>query len=245
MGNVKNESMEPPLIQKKQIVALLLAIATVPFVSNSGAQYFLLAFIVVLFFNAFAPFLFYKLKYSRYIHAAVYYLPMYIPIVVMPELIAKLFSIPSLFSLFLAAALGMALLWIKRRFANPSTFQAKLKKKDVPYEVLIAVITLIGEEVFFRGVLISMLGDLGILEVSLFSACCFVLIHFLNRWADRMFDRKSYLFHFIVGFIAALLFILSESLIPAIVFHAIFNADSYYEIYLRTQVVEDYSFDDY
>jgi len=98
-----------------------------------------------------------------------------------------------------------------------------IKKNDRIRQMSLIAIDSVGEELFFRGVLLFWLNHyLGVISVFIVSVA-FFLSHYLHWKAQHIFLLKSYLFQFILSIALGILFILTESLLVCIVAHIVFN----------------------
>lgn len=109
-----------------------------------------------------------------------------------------------------------------RKIEIPWTAQAKKAFRTMISFMLIAAIS---EEIFFRGLIISLTLHIGILYVVLISAGTHVLVHFFNpsfRMIEKTLDKTIAASGWIsIGFLMAILFVYTGSLAPVILAHII------------------------
>ncbi|MDF2880060.1 MAG: amino terminal protease family protein [Clostridiaceae bacterium] len=205
----------------------------------------ILAYLMLIIFTIFVPFF----KINRIIKNHIFYLPLYIPVFIIglsPEVIEvniKVFFIGIMFGLIMILInIKTFLYYLSNKNAMSSVY---LDKKEFYYRVYLTLVSVIGEELFFRFFLlgkISMLTNYSIL----ISTILFVYMHYLNRWAKDNFNAKIYILHFIVGLICATVFVLFKNILSCIIAHLLFNTPHIILQYKRTKVAKEAKlFDDY
>lgn len=115
-------------------------------------------------------------------------------------------------------------------------------------EILSYILAIVGEEIFFRYFLInSMTRYIGIYVIPM-GGILFTLTHYLNRWANIIFNVRSYIYHTIIGLVLGGIYYLTGSICGCIISHLIFNSPELVILYKRykVRIHEDVQlFDDY
>lgn len=99
------------------------------------------------------------------------------------------------------------------------------KKKHISSSILLIYTTIgsvIGEELFFRYIIISELLNYRLISI-LISSIFFVFHHYNVPWSKK-FKATDYGNQFLFGVILACVFVYSKSLIPSLVLHLLFNS---------------------
>jgi len=79
------------------------------------------------------------------------------------------------------------------------------------------------EEIYFRSFLIQSLNETPIAMRIVVSVLCFMLSHYILPWGKN-FTRKDYINQAIFGAVNAILFIISDSIVPCILLHLLANS---------------------
>jgi membrane protease YdiL (CAAX protease family) len=93
---------------------------------------------------------------------------------------------------------------------------------------LMAIYTLIGaaisEEIFFRYYILSLSSNTlqTILNIAI-SSVLFMLLHYGTKWSNK-FSKSDFIVQLVFGFICAVLFVVSKSIIPSIIAHLVYNS---------------------
>ena len=110
------------------------------------------------------------------------------------------------------------------------------------------ILALVSEEIFFRMYLVNRLaGKVGICGV-LISSLAFLIAHYLNRWANKMFNLKKYASVFLLGIILSIVYYISNSIIPCIILHLLYNSSDFIQLIKKLVIKKADSellFDDY
>lgn len=101
----------------------------------------------------------------------------------------------------------------------------ELSRKQKKIEYFTSIYMLIGaaivEELFFRNFIIGNLGDSSYMFAIITSSFLFFLNHFGVKWDG--FTLYDYLIQIIFSVISGCLFIFSESILPSIILHLVYN----------------------
>lgn len=115
------------------------------------------------------------------------------------------------------------------------------KKKAIDYLTMVYVLVggAIGEEVFFRMFIIGSTLESSIKISIAISTFLFFLYHFGSKWSYK-FEYYDYLVQILFGILSGLLYFLSNSILPSILAHLVYNSPhvilnlkSYYVFYIK------------
>jgi len=122
----------------------------------------------------------------------------------------------------------------------------KISKSEFSYRLYENFLSVVSEELYFRFLIIELMAiSIGRWSILL-SATLFTFSHWLNRWADKMFSVRSYIYHMLVGLSLGVYYYYTNSLIGCILAHFIFNSSHYILDYKRMKKREyTVTFDDY
>lgn len=189
----------------------------------------LMYWIVVLIFIGNAK----RIHSSKYRHIttivrrSMYILPFIIPSIFNYDGISKM---PSFY--WVSIGIGIGILFILPKLSTwrivlSNDYIALIANKNKFYYG-ISIYTLVGgaisEELFFRYYILSLNNEHEILVLNIIiSAVFFMLAHYGTKWSSK-FSKYDFLIQILFGFISAILFILSGSIVPSIIAHLIYNA---------------------
>lgn len=222
--------MEQPYIFKKQIVSVVVLLLCVVFLELKSIQLALrevveLYFFVVLFIT-FVPSVRKRYSYSLYIHLAIYYLPLILPVLLPLNWSVKTSVLDAVYGV----VVGLVLLAFKYKdvfkaiSSDNVMSKSPLSFKELLLDLYHNILAVVAEEVFFRMVIIGFLaGEFGVVSV-LISSLLFLHSRYINRWANVMFNFKSYVYHLVLGLCLGLLYYYSKSLMLVMIAHLIFNS---------------------
>ena len=248
---MKTASTNQPYFFKRQLIACIITFLFVflSFVLWSHLIILSLSIFSVIVGLTFIPSIRKIIKYPLWLHTLVFYFPLYLFPLVFGTVV---YVQNSLVSVFMGFAIGTAFLLSKKFELKDSLKGSKLHlytKISLAQFALILftqIVSIISEELFFRNFLIEIMGSIiGIWSV-LISALFFTLIHWLNRWSDKMFSLRSYCYHFLIGLSLGIYYYYTRSLLGCFFAHLIFNLPYLITSYKRIFKVEvSISFDDY
>jgi membrane protease YdiL (CAAX protease family) len=172
---------------------------------------------------------FYSDKYfnlSTIIRRSLYVFPFYIPMLFgyNPAFQSEDLFVFSLLGIFLGLLLILPK-WNEWKIAlSKDMIEFSRKQKRIEYftEFYMLIGAAIGEELFFRNFIIGNIQNSSYLLAIIFSSALFFLNHFGVKWYDS-FKLYDYMIQIVFGFLSAILFILSNSIIPCILMHIIYN----------------------
>lgn len=225
--------MEQPYIFKKQLftIGILVVILSLLYIDANFIWFNVaLMYLVLVLVETFLPSLPRFLKYPPLIHELLYYSPMLVPIIIGGYYIKFSLSMWGK-SMFLGILSGCILL-----FANKSKFIKNINRvytntgftfKEYWYQNFDLLLAIFAEELFFRYFLITYLDkNIGFYSV-LISSFLFVYAHIINRWANKMFTYKSYLYIFVLGFLLGMVFWYTHTLSGCLLGHFIYNSSEF------------------
>lgn len=249
--------MSQPLIFKKQIISDLILVAALilEYLLNADntilkvTLFYLINVLGITFVPSIRGF-----RYDWHIRHFIYYLPMVLPIFFFhlnPD------KVNYIGGASLGILIGILLLLsnykqnIEIIFGENIKSKVPINSKEITNEIYTAFIAPICEELFYRyfliGILYPIIGYYSIISSTLL----FVYSHFINRWANVMFDVKSYIYHFVTGALFSILYIYTRSILGCMIAHIIFNSIDLFTLYKRLRITKKHSeessglFDDY
>jgi len=134
------------------------------------------------------------------------------------------------------------------KIINSNDANLPIKRKRFIKELLFSILAIISEEILFTFFVVSNLSQFGFIWAVGASAISFVLAHYINRWAQKMFKIEDYIFIFILGIVKAVAFFYTKDLLFIILLHAIYNCFDFYLLikkFRHKQKEEKPLFDDY
>lgn len=221
--------MDQPYIFKKQIIFLAICLFFVKFIDNRFYEIrnICIYFSVLIFGITFVPSLKKMKNYNDYIHMVIYYGFYIVPI------FKHQINFSSSFDINIIVVSIIACLLILLTNFNHFKFYLSKNNKINNFPISLgsfiffacdSLIGIIAEEYFFRSYLITSLKTAIGKNSILISSFSFVLIHYLNRWSNTMYNIKSYINHLILGLVLGMIFYYSNSLLAVIVGHFVFNS---------------------
>ena len=244
--------MKQPYIFKKQILSLCVIFIALVFSSQVNASIFTV--LIFYFFIAasatLVPSLRKNIKYPIILHTALFYLPLYVPLFFYRFGNANAVSLNGILLglLFGLVLYGSKVKELKHTYSSANlTANSKITLREFLISLTWLLVALIGEELFFRYFLINILWyEFGYISI-LISTALFLHIHWINRWANKMFTKTSYLYLGVFSASVAFLYITTRSIIACALAHFIFNFSKYYTLAKRLLKRDDRTvfFDDY
>ncbi|MGL5378393.1 CPBP family intramembrane glutamic endopeptidase [Clostridium sp.] len=190
------------------------------------------------------------ISYSNSIHVIIYYLAFYIPIFSINNNNNRDINLINSISLSILYSTLLLISNLRHNFKYISgdniITKLPLSKKAFYFEQYSNIIAVIGEELFFRYFIISILKPyIGIYSI-LVSAILFVHVHYINRWANIMFTHRSYIYQFMLSIGLAYIFYTTSSILGIIIGHLIFNLPDTILCFKRLKVKDNEDmFNDY
>ncbi|PEM85143.1 hypothetical protein CN558_22365 [Bacillus wiedmannii] len=229
---------EQPYIFKKQLIALCTFFCLFLILYNLDTKLSIVIFFfcLVIIFITFVPSLWKRIQYSMLLNTIIYYLPLYLPCFF---IYPKIETPDHLYGIALGFLLGFLLLLSNykhnKRYVSNENYQIfrVITLKRLIYDYFKSIYSVVGEELFFRYFLIGYLFEEIGFSVVVLSTSLFVLIHYLNRWANLHFNLRSYMYHALVGLSLSVLFIYTQSILGCIIAHLIFNSPHFVVILKR------------
>lgn len=242
-----------PYIYKKQIISLAcLGLCLILCRNNRYWSTILLFIFFVLLSITFSPLIYKNFKISIWVHSLIYYFPMYISVVEYPFLFFNYKKNDIIVYLTALILLILLILWNKKTYFESifGLFSCiPMKIEEGVNKLFSYFLAIISEELFFRGYLIYKLKEeFDLLGVIILSSLLFLVAHSLNRWANKMFDVKRYLSIYFLGLILSTVFYFTNSIIPCVLLHAIYNSANFILVVKRMGLAkrcEKKIFDDY
>lgn len=194
---------------------------------NSKSKFLVLSYFIILFINGNIRRLNYYPKWKYFVRMTVYFLPFLSPFLIFNNNIG-IGNRNTFVCCIAALVMGniLQLVKIKQwRFLFSKYTIAASEKYDTSY-LLMRCYCLLGssvcEELYFRVFLLS-ISDKHRIILVISSIVLFTMIHYINPWAKDMKIREVINFALFSCISISLLFI-SESIIPSILFHIVFNS---------------------
>lgn len=210
----------------------------------------LLSYLIVVIFLTYTPSL-YKFNIPKYIKYHLFYMPLYLPIFVfnIENNIPKTFSLTNL---LIGFSVGLILLssnitHYKKYISDDNPlFLNSITKKEFYIKIYFIFISVIGEELYFRFYLYNSLYHYFNYYLIIISTFLFVYSHYIQRWANKIFTLKSYIYHGITGIIFCLLYFFTKDIFACIIAHLIFDFPEIIFLYKQTKIkINTFSFNDY
>lgn len=240
-----------PYIFKKQIVSLCFVAILFLIPECKIFREELLMIFLALLSIAFSPLIYKLIKMPIWLHSCIYYFPMYIAACFVR---GKLFRVDfkSVVSYIIAIILiSFILLWNRMEYIEAiHGFYSNISMRPLEFanKMFSNILALVSEEIFFRMYLVNRLaGKVGICGV-LISSLAFLIAHYLNRWANKMFNLKKYASVFLLGIILSIVYYISNSIIPCIILHLLYNSSDFIQLIKKLVIKKADSellFDDY
>ena len=245
--------MEQRYLFKKQIISiffLLLCIVILHLCSLILYRNISILYLFVVLSITFTPGFRKILKYPYSLHYILYYSPMILPAVVNNMVVNSDYQVKYM---LYGIGLGLFLFLTNFNYMKKSVstsnimLMVPMEKKRFFMSIYQFFIALISEELFFRLTLIGLLKvDIEIYSIFL-SSIVFCHAHYINRWASKIFNLKSYIYHIIIGLSLGGMYYYTNSILSAIIAHAIFNLPQLivnYKRYRKKNIAHK-MFDDY
>lgn len=239
---MNNVSQQPYFFPRQFIsigVLLVLLSALLIFDVNKILNVFIFSWLFATLSSTFLPYLTKGMKNNylmRFIRVSLFYFPLLLPafFLKIPETTPNHYL-----GLVLALCISFGLLlsnWSElKSYFSTGNFLIKLPiNRSEKIDALLKVfLTPTLEEFFYRlfftFYMFEYFSWIGILMVSIM----FVHLHFMNRWANLDFTKRSYWYQFISSILFSIIFVVTESFISCVIAHAIFNAPSLIMCVLR------------
>ena len=222
--------MSQPFIFRKQIysliIAVILLIAGLLFSVHIALIQVVIFYFLKLLVFTFAPQIRQKLRYPLLIHTMIFISPYLVPFIFVPY---NNVEANNLHGLILGVVISSVLLLsnfkhIRQQF-SPSNYLLSfgIDRSEFYNSLISSSISIIGEELFFRYFMISLLSQVVGVYAIFISAVLFTHSHYINRWANVKFNLRSYIYQFIIGVLLGMLFYYKKSIVGCVVSHFIFN----------------------
>lgn len=176
------------------------------------------------------------LKYPRWLHVIIYELPFIMTIFFPANTVRHDIDYYLYMLVFSLLATFLLLIISKKQYLkniNAISVCIPLKLKSYILEIIKIIFWALCEEICFRrffvGWLMLEFGEITILG----SALLFTYTHYLNRWANVMFNVHIYLSQFILGLILGSAYYLSGSLFITTICHLLFNSSTICNLTIR------------
>lgn len=230
---------DQPYILKKQIVSLAffsIIFLVLKLLANNIFTVPVFYYCIEIIFITFVPSLRRKIKYPLFLHSILYCFAMFLPLFIVDIKIGNAQNL-----IGISAGIMVSILMLlsnykhNRKYISSKNYMIfdKINFNGLFYHVFTNVYTVVGEEFFYRYFLIGFLyRHIGIYAVPI-SAAVFVYSHFINRWANKNFNLRSYIYHGITGIAFGLVFFYTRSICGCIVAHLIFNSPEFIVIFKR------------
>ncbi|EGO8510066.1 CPBP family intramembrane glutamic endopeptidase [Enterococcus faecalis] len=212
----------PEYVQKKQLIALLFSLLLISF--REISQYFTLFSIVIASSFVF-PLLKKKIQYSQTLQRLLLLSSLFLPLLVTSDITFSKNPININILLF-GVFIVLVLLFSKRNdFKSILKFGVSepINLTKFIVELAIFFMSIIGEELFFRVYTINFFkANSGLLAIVI-SSIFFVIIHYLNRWASKLFNLKSYVYQFLLSVVLGAVYYFSTNFLYVIFLHTLYN----------------------
>lgn len=236
-----------PFIFKKQIFTCAVLVVIMYFtmyfnqVIDEGIPIVLLSTTFVVMGVTFFPYIHVAIGYPEWLHILLYDLPLITTIIFVSHK-KNIYNEDFFIVIFISFGCILILLANSKKeymeAINSIKTKLPIKTRDFIFELLKLIYSIVSEEIFFRGFLFAQLQNFFGISIILFSAGIFVFIHYINRWADRIFSKKSYLMQFLFAIVVGTMYYVTSSLIACVICHMIFNSSLFLVLIKRVRVKE-------
>lgn len=231
-------------IQIRQIIFfyLLLCITVGYTVVRIQDNFFvcLFSFFTVLLCEFFVPSMKRDLDYSELLHTMMYYFSMYIwgvDCLFNPNNYGFRLCLP--IRIFAIVGTILIIFLRKKDYQNVlkgSISKIPIQRKEFINELTASGIALLSEELYFTAFLIGRLQTKGIVCSVFTSTILFVLSHYLNRWASKMFSLKDYLFILVLAIFKGVIFYYTRDVMLTILIHFVYNSSEFIVLVKRLRL---------
>lgn len=195
---------------------------------NTKYSVILIFFILLLLVNGNAKRIYFKEKRgtAKFIRRIFFIIPLYLTMLVKVTL-KNTFTDVLLFSI-IGGIFSILLILIRIRDwrISLSSDIIEMYPKEPANEyitrILYTVLTAIGEELFFRRLVIGYVVDTNCIVAICISTLLFFCVHFGTKWHER-FSVYDLIIQIVFGIGSSILFIVSQSILPCIVAHLVYN----------------------
>lgn len=236
----------PAYIQRKQLIALCLSLIMIGFKEIS--QYFLI-FSLVIASSFIFPLLKQKIQYNLIVQRFLLISSLFYSLLFIDDtFIFGNFKNPEF---FLGGLFAVLVMLLSKRHSIKGTLKtevfASIDRKTFFLELIVFLVSIVGEELFFRVYTISFFKtQIGWFSIII-SSGFFVLSHYLNRWSSNIFTLKSYIYQFILAMVLGTVYYYSTNFLYVISLHILYNFSFLVVIIkkLKYKNSEMITFDDY
>lgn len=228
-------------IYSRQKFAILIVIFATIVTYLVKFPYFKIAFYIayLTITIVFEPLLYRRLKYNRILHRVLFYFPLYFPIF-WGDLFLSVNKDASHIYLLLIIFFLIVVWWVVNIKKIIVTKNSILSKFKVPmlknlYDSMWVLIPIVGEEAFFRGMVLPIIFFLSKNEAVaiLVSSIIFVYLHYVNRWSESLFNSMSYIGQLSLSILLSALIFAGGNIFECIVIHFLYNLQLWLPILMR------------
>lgn len=141
---------------------------------------------------------------------------------------------------FIAIFVGILFIIIRIKEISPFfmkeflNFLPPISSYKLKVEVFSLLVSAIMQELFYKGfVIVVLLPKIGVFWALIISSLLFVSEHILHHSSSKIFMKKDFILQFLLSLIAGMLFVLSGSLIVAVMVHFTYNLPIAITYFLR------------
>lgn len=218
---------------------------------SNNILYIILSFFTIILFQTILPWIRSKLLYPYTIQCILLGIPLYLPTILI-NYFSKSIALKNQIS-FLTVLLSISLI-VLLLFFNlkdiKNNLNSPISKCKLPFKVGLTYIFetfffVIGEEFYYRNFLFLISVYHPFIFIIL-SAFLFSYSHYVNRWANKNFNTRSYVSLLTLGIILASTYFFTSSLLLCIFLHLLYDSIRIFIILKRIFIKkEQINFDDY
>lgn len=240
--------MNQPFIFKKQIISIIIIMTLFIFIKEFYLIKLNIAYLCVCLSFTFLPFIRSYFDYNRFLHYLTMYLPFYLPVILLSR-----GSVQLSINILNCLIVGIICFFINfnvtyKSITDKDSFVIPIKTVEYITYNIHNLWILVGEEIFFRMFIISLLKNhIGIYSVAV-SCILFIHCHFINRWSNRIYGIKSYIFQLLLSLILSLNYYIYSDIICSVLGHILFNSSQFIQLAKRLKSglkKDDVYFNDY
>ena len=218
----------------KQKVAFIVGIFLIVFSTNEN-RIVNVMFFWVMFNEILSPYIYMEIKIPIWIHSLILYFPMYI-VIIYPNSNRKL-SYDYFWIGIGIIIVCMLISWNWKEYKEG--FLGVFSKIPISKSLFInklfsSVLAIFSEEIFFRGFIIGKLKSAWHLESIVINAILFLYVHYINKWANKMFSIKKYISIFLLALALGTVFYYTNNIFICIFLHMIYNSSDFISLFKKS-----------
>lgn len=182
--------------------------------------------LVIIITITFLPLFHKKLGYPSFIHGILYDLPLFSALLEIKSNVSDFKNI-SCFGIFGSVLVFFIIYFNRKEYlqaVNSIICNFPISRKEWLEKVISSIYCITSEEIFFRGFFVGRMKTEFGCYIVLISSLIFVLMHYINRWSNVMYTRKSYLLLFILSCLNGTCYYYTDCLLVVIFIHCLYNS---------------------